>query len=255
MMHNFPEAPEKRRTIVFLNEHEMQKCDYDPEMGQLLLDEELFVISFPFTGNQANLPMALQNIKDADLIRSDSVLIQSPFDCDVYEEMRAAPNRYALDKHLYFSTFCQLLGAKEISVKQIQIDTNGKSSKISVDGKRSGAKLNATIENKQAASFQAHLSLIERYAGGLPDIEAASKYLRAKKLSNDPVMRSLLEKRSFSNNSLEEQELVINLSQEVNKNMNIKAQAKFKSFASLKGEYNTESIQKNEYTLTVLVKF
>ena len=60
----------------------------------------------------------VQDLVDSGLVRPGAVLIQSPFDKNTYENSMQAVERFALEKHLHFSTLCMYLGAREVTVEQ-----------------------------------------------------------------------------------------------------------------------------------------
>jgi hypothetical protein len=156
----FPLDPSNRKVILVLQQHDVEKCSYEPGAAQALLDEEAYVLPYPlkFAGEPS---AALQNILDAGLVRPGVMLVQSPYDSNMYEEASLSPQRFALAKHMYFSTLCMHLGAKEVRVKQI--DLRMRSGKMTIDakGERLGAGGQISAESEcMISSLVGYLTLL-----------------------------------------------------------------------------------------------
>ena len=109
---SFPLDARHRKAILVLDQHDIERCGYEPGAAQALLDEEAYVLSFPVR-MQGDISPALQNVLDMGQARPGVILVQSPYDPDMYEEASLAVHRFALAKHMYFSTLCMYLGAKD----------------------------------------------------------------------------------------------------------------------------------------------
>ncbi|RSF08859.1 hypothetical protein [Achromobacter aegrifaciens] len=251
---SFPEDPSSRKAILVLQQHDLERCAYEPGVAQSLFDEEAYVLQYPVRP-QDEVALALQNIIDARLVRPGSILIQNPFDSDAYEEASQAPQNFALAKHMYFSSLCMHLGAKEVSVDQIYLRT--RTSKTSVDLKAESPPAGAQVsyEAEELERFRGHMNLRDEFAGAPPDIAAAEKLLRRTGLLADPNMRTLLEMRRDSVNQLQTRKLTLNLSNEAKSNLNVAARLKVPKFVTLATEYERMVKEQHDYTLTVSVKF
>lgn len=250
---SFPDDPSSRKAILVLQQHDLETCAYEPDAAQLLLDDEAYVLQCPVRP-QGEVSTALQNILDADLARPGAMLVQSPFDRDAYKEESLAPQSFALEKHMHFSTLCQYLGAKEISVEQIDLRT--RSGKISVDvkGERLGASAQVSVEAEELERLRVQMNLHDEFAGGPPDVAAAEQLLRRTRLLADPYMRHLLEMRRYGANQLGKKTLVLSLSSEAKSNLNVVGRLK-PAFAKLTSGCNQDIQEQRDYTLTVLVRF
>lgn len=183
------------------------------------------------------------------------MLIQSPYNPDIYEDAALAPQRYALEKHMHFSTFCKHLGAKEVSVEQVTLQTGNRKWTLDAKGNRLGilAKFKATSEALEM--FRAQMTLRDEFAGGPPDIVAAERLLRQRRLLADPNMQTLLEMRRDGPNQLVMRKLDLSLSSEAQKNLNVAGRLKIPAFVKLSAEYDRVVHERYDYTLTVLVRF
>lgn len=251
---SFPNDPSSRKAILVLQQHDLEKCAYEPGAAQSLLDEKAYVLPFPFHPQSEVLP-ALRNILDAGLARPGNMLVQSPFDADSYEEASLAPQRFALAKHMYFSTLCMYLGAKEVSVEQIDLHTRTGKTSVDVKGERLGASAQVSIEAEELERFRAQMNLFDEFAGGPPEIAAAENLLRRTGLLADANMRNLLEMRRAGTNQLLTRKLTLSLLNEAKSNLNVVGRLKVPKFVMLSAEYDRVIKEQHDYSLTVFVRF
>lgn len=253
---SFPDDPSSRKAVLVLQQHDLEKCAYEPGAAQALLDEEAYVLQFPVCP-KGEVSTALRNIIDAGLARPGTILVQSPFDSDVYEEAALAPQRFALAKHMYFSTLCMHLGAKEVCVEQIDLRTRTGKTSIDVKGDRPGAGVQASVkaEAEELERFRAQMNLLDEFTGGPPDVDAAERLLRRTGLQTDPNMRTLLEMRRDGSNQLQMRKLALSLSSEARSNLNVVGRLKVPAFVKLSSEYERVVNEQLDYTLTVVVRF
>lgn len=234
-----------------LQTDDIVRCRNEPEV---LLDAEAYVLPFPVR-EQDEMPKALRNIFEAGLARPGVILVQSPFDTDTYDEASVAPERFALAKHMHFSTLCKHLGAKEVSVEQVNLGERSEDTKLDVKAERVGASVQADVNDKKFNKFCAQMHLRDEFSGGPPDVDAAERLLRKTGLWSDPNMRTLLEMRRDGSNQLTTRKLVINLSSEVKSNLNVVGRLNIKSLVKASVDYDSVVSEKNDYMVTVLVKF
>jgi hypothetical protein len=251
---SFPNDPGSRKAILVLQQHDLEKCAYEPGAAQSLFDEEAYVLQFPVRP-QGEVSQALRNIVDAGLARPGSMLVQSPFDPDTYEEASLAPQRFALAKHMYFSMLCMYLGAKEVSVEQIDLRTRTGKTSVDVKAERLGASGQVSIEAEELERFRAQMNLCDMFTGGPPDIAAAERLLRRTGLLVDSNMRTLIEMRRDGMNQLLTRKLTLSLSNEARSNLNVAGRLKVPKFVTLSVEYDRVIKEQHDYTLTVVVKF
>ncbi len=251
---SFPSDPAKRKVILILAPHEFERCSYEPGAAKGLLDEEACVLRFPLVF-EGDTHSALQSIVDARLARAGSMLVQSPFDPDTYEEASLAPERFALTKHMHFSTFCRFLGAKEVSVEQVDRVTRKGKSTLDAKGERLGSSVQMTLETEELEKFRAQMHLRDEFSGGPADVIAAEQFLRRKGLWADPSMQTLLEMRREGTNQLLTRRLVLSLSNEAKRNLNVITRLKLPAFVKLSAEHDRKIAEQCDYTLTVFVRF
>jgi len=251
---SFPADPGRRRAIVVLQQHDIDRCAYEPGAAQALLDDEAYVLQFPLRA-ASEMPAALRNIVDSGLARPGGMLVQSPYDPDHYEEASLASRRFALAKHTYFSTFCMYLGARSVSVEQVDLRTNTGKTTLDIKGERPVGSAQVTVESSDLENFRAQMHLLDEFTGGSADLGAAERLLRRTGLWSDPNMRTLLEMRRDGTNQLTTRRLVLSLSSEAQSNLNVVGRLKIPAFMKLSAEYDRVVRERHDYTLTVLVKF
>lgn len=251
---SFPDDPSRRKAILILSAYDIEKCAYEPDAARALLDEEAYVLPFPLL-KQDKASLALRNIVDAGLARPGHMLVQSPYDVEAYEEAALAPQRFALAKHMYFSTLCMHLGAKEVVVEQIDLHTRSGKTELDVKGERSGGSAQVSVETEKLEQFRAQLNLRDEFEGKTADIEAAERLLRRTGLLADSNMRNLIEMRRDGVNRLKARELVLSLSSESRNNLNVVGRLKVPAFVKLSADYDRVVKEHQDYTLTVVVRF
>ncbi len=251
---SLPLDPASRRVVLVLQQHDVERCLYERDAARDLLDPEINILQFPLDAEEC-LPPYLKNIIDADLFRPGSILIQSPFDYNIYEEMSFAPQHFALAKHFCFSQFCMYLGAREVSVEQIDLRSRSGISTMKVNGEYSGIQAQANAIDEELEKFSAQMTLYDEFQGGRPQFDIAEKILRQTRLIADPNMRTLLEMRRSVTNQITTRKLILNLSSEVKKNLNVAGRLNLPAFLNLSAQYNRIVNEQYDYSLTVRVKF
>lgn len=251
---SFPADPGRRRAILVLQQHDVDRCAYEPGAAQALLDEEAYVLQLPLRA-ASEMPAALRNIIDSGLARPGGVLVQSPYDPDQYEEASLASQRFAVAKHLYFSTFCMYLGAKSVSVEQVDLQTKTGKTTLDIKGERPEGSAQVTVESQELEKFRTQMHLLDEFTGSSADLAEAEGLLRRTGLWSDPSMRTLLEMRRGGANQLTTRRLVLSLSSEAKSNLNVVGRLRIPSFVKLSVEYDRVVREQHDYTLTVLVRF
>lgn len=248
----WPNEPYHRKAVLVLNQKDIDALRYKEGGADLLLNEEVYIL--PFSLRNSN--PVVQDLIDSGLVQQDAVLIQSPFDKDRYENSKQAMERFALDKHLHFSTLCMNLGARAVTVEQIEKKNTEDKKTYSLQG---GQSMRGTggvkIEDEEVASFCNKLTLQDTFQGGSPDVPAAEEHLRRTGLIGDADMRSLLDLRRNPNNLLTSRKLQLNMTSEVKRNFNVLASLNIPAYLDLEAGYDRHLREQTEFTLTVKVDF
>jgi len=246
-----------RRVMLVLDENTINECLYDlePDAKGFLFDPQSHVLQYPLTVDEPD-SQALQNIIDADLLRPGAVLLQSPYDRNAYVDLSQATDQFAIEKLRHFSRLCQYLGARDVTVEQVEVSKDSSSEVYELHGKAPVAKLDVKFENKVGNSLARKFSINASFRGGKPNTEAAEKYLRGKQLWGDVVMRSLVEQCADEDNQILEQKVVISLSSESKRSLGVVAKLNLPAKGlGLTTSYLASAHSIEEYLLTLTVKF
>ena len=146
----WPNEPHRRKTVLVLDQQDIDALRYEAGGADLLLNKDVYTLS---SSLEESNPI-VQDLIDSGLVQPGTVLIQSPFDKNVYENSIQAVERFALAKYLHFSTLCMNLGAREVTVEQIELKNTEDRKIVSIQG---GLSMKGTgdvkIEDKEMASF------------------------------------------------------------------------------------------------------
>ena len=248
----WPDEPYRRKVVFVLNQAEIDALRFEEGGPELLLDEETYILPYP---SQESAPV-VQDLISSGIARPGAVLIQSPFDKDIYQNSTEAVELFALDKYLYFSELCRCLGAREVAVNQIKYKNTKKETAVSFEG---GVPMRGSVGvrtiNEELDSLQEKLVLNDKFPGGAPDVPAAREILKKTGLLGDANMRSLLDMRQGSDNQLTSRKLQLDVTTETRGNLNVLANLTALPFLSLDAEYDRHVHEKTEFTLTIKVDF
>ncbi|MCY3682339.1 MAG: hypothetical protein OXH16_13135 [Gemmatimonadetes bacterium] len=248
----WPDEPYRRKTVFVLNQTDIDALRFEEDGPELLLNEETHILPYP---PQQSNPI-VQDLIDSGIARPGTVLIQSPFDKDIYQNSTQAVELFALDKHFYFSRLCRYLGAREVTIKQIKCKNIEEETTVSLEGSvPMRGSVDGKIKNKELASLREKLVLKDKLPGGAPDVPAARELLRKTGLLGDANMRSLFDMRQGSNNQLASRELQLNVTTETRSNLNVLANLTVPPYLSLEAGYDRHVHEQTEFTLTIKVDF
>ncbi len=248
----WPDEPHHRKTVLVLNQQDIDALRYEEGGADLLLNEEVYIL--PSSLKESN--PVVQDLIDSGLVRPGAILIQNPFDMNMYENLAQAVERFALEKYMHFSQLCMYLGAREVTVEQIEHKNTKGSENYRFEGsvlmKGSG---DGKVENEEVASLGRQLTLKNTFTGGEPDIGAARELLKQTGLSGDVNMRPLIALRRNPNNLLTSHEIKMNMTSEVKRNFNVLAKLKIPAYLSAKADCDRHVSEQTEFTLTIKVDF
>lgn len=250
----FPKEPEKRRLILIANRGELQKIQKDPKYSswgsELLLNEQLYLLSYPVTDTND----IIKELDNCGLLNPGTLLIQNPYNSLEYTEAVEAFSTFALAKYLHFSYFCNLLGAKRVSIEKIEMKTN--EGKILHSGTLKSPYLSSVggdieFEKSVWEKINSRMSLNDNFSGSEPDISAATDYLNKYRLQGDLNMKTLLDMRAGPNQP-KSREITLSLTRESRKNIKAAFSLDIPIYADLKQQI--ENIKKESYDFTLLIK-
>ncbi len=242
--------PRKRRAILVIYPDELTRLEYTPQGNDLLLNEQvhLLVLTDKVEDSLAN------KLESSGLLEAGSLLIQNPYDPSDYASLDKASSTFALAKYFHFTTLCGLLGAREVTVEQIEVKTSkGKQLfRGSVDSLY--AKGNIEGKNKTFEEMRNNIRIKSSFDGGPPDLEAADLHLRQYNLLNDIAMKSLIDQRKGSN-PIKSRELTLSLSEESRKTLKVISDLKIPIYGDLQPQLEQAKKETYEFSLTIKVYF
>ena len=248
----WPDEPHRRKTVLVLNQKDIDALRFEKGGADLLLNEEVYIL--PSSLQESN--PTVQDLADSGLVRPGAVLIQNPFDKNIYENSAQAVERFALEKYMHFSKLCMYLGAREVTVEQIEHKNTKNEEIYRIEG---GVPMRGSgdgkIKNEEVASLGRQLTLKNTFTGGIPDVQSARKLLKQTGLSGDANMRTLIDLRRNPDNLLTKQEIRMNVTSEVKRNLDVLANLNVPACISLEAGYNRHVHEQTEFTLTVKVDF
>lgn len=245
--------PSSRRAILILEEHDIDRCEIAGDT-KFLYNDEILILPLPLQESKQS-DNAIQNIISANLLRPGTVLIQNPYETDIYSTPDEAMTSFPLHKYLLFSCFCQALGARNVEIEEIDVSSQSGAIKFSASGEKLAATGNLNVDYQQFEKVQANLSLNDTFSGGEPDLIAAESLLVGAQLISDPNMRTLLNACKIRNNKITSRTLLIDLTKETKTNLQIAGEINIPATIKLNTEFAHLYETINQYKLKVRVDF
>lgn len=243
-------SPRKRKAILVLSAEELTRLEYTPQANELLLNEQVYLLNLT---DELEGSLAYK-LESSALLEPGSLLIQSPYDTSDYAAIDKASSTFALAKYFHFTTLCGLLGAREVTVEQIEVKTSkGKHLfRGSVDSLY--AKGNLEAQSKTFEEMRRNLKIKSKFDGGKPDLEAAESHLKQYQLLSDISMKSLIDQRKGSN-PIKSWELTLSLSEESRKTLKVISDLQVPTYLNLQAQIDQVKKKICEFTLTIKVDF
>lgn len=242
--------PRKRKAILVISSHDLTRLEYTSGGNDLLLSDQVHLL-VPSDEVSSSLEKKLEN---SGLLEEGSLLIQNPYDSSDYVVLEKSASTFALAKYLHFTTLCGLLGAREVTVKQIEVKTSTGNQlyKGSLNSYTGTGNLEAQSQTLEQIRNQ--LKIRSTFPGGNPNIEEAEAHLNKYQLLSDHSMTSLIAQRSGSN-PLQSRELTLSLSEEFKKNFKAIADINVPVYLDLQAQIDKLKKEVYEFNLTVKVEF
>jgi len=241
--------PNNRKAILVISPHELDRLEYTPGGNNLLLSEQVYLLVPSSVANDLE-----EKLDSSGLLGPGTLLIQNPYDTSDYVILNKAPSTFALTKYLHFTTLCGLLGAREVTVEQIGVQTSaGKQIfKGSIDSPYADGSIDAV--NQTFKEIRNKIKLQSKFGGGEPNLEEAEAHLRQYQLLNDISMKSLIDQRR-GKNPIQSRELTLSLSEESKRNLQVVADIKIPVYANLQAQVEKITREMYEFNLMIRVEF
>ncbi len=246
-----PNQWSRRQGIIILDPDDLDRL-YDEGGKDIIRNREISALITPLDKNNE----VVRNIIDAGLDREGVMLMQNPFYPDRYEEMSKAPQKFALEKYFITSTLCRHLGAKKITIEEIEKRTSSRVQTLKLEGRIAGGSGGITGQKEELDEVLRKLEMYHEFPGGEPNIKEAEDLLRRTRLIHDVELYTLIEMRKGTENRVQTRRLTIDLSDETNNLFQIIGNVSIPQYLTkIKASYKQVNNEKTEYRLTVLVEF
>ena len=231
----------------------IDSLDTDPAFRDLLVREDAAILHAATDLEQAN--EITRSLDSQGLLVPGAVLVLSPYSNSFYAPLDVAIDRFSLQKWTSVSMLCAYLGAQSISVEILEDTETNTSVKFDAGGSRFGVGASTKGASKALKKFMGQMSLNDTYTGGQFNIEQAETFLETSGLVGDPVLRSLIDARSFSGNMLAQRRLTIDLSKETQRTVEAALEIKVPTFMNVGATFEQAKKSLAHYRLTLSVTF
>lgn len=205
----FENTPSSERKLVyFIEKSNYNNLQYHDEGKELLTNPEVLIVPLNESDNFLDNYSIIE-----EAYPYDGMLITiSPYDNTKYSEITNANDNFCMEKFMNIITLCHIVGAKNINIDQIHTDITN--TDTNNNGEANYNVVKASIDKKSTFLNEKinKILLNTTFSGGKCDYEEAQRFLRKKRLASDPVLSSLVEMRSASNNEIRNFSQVISLS-------------------------------------------
>jgi hypothetical protein len=244
-----PKLAAKRRVLVIVDEHDLERLQYEGG-ANVLLDGDSWVINAESPPEDA-LVTALDEM---NLLVPGQVLVQNPYLPDRYVPVLCASADIAASKHHLFTAYCHLLGAKRVTVTQVEVVTDQDSTTVKAEGGRLGFGGSGSLKSEELRRLAQQMSINAEASGAEPDLDAAEAFLRRHRLTGDQHFVSLLDMRRHQGNSLRKHTMTLALSDQTKTNLKIAAKLKAPTF-SFSADIERATSHSVEFNLSLEVEF
>lgn len=243
-----PHEPWRRRCVIFLTSQELRRVEHaNPE---LTLNPEVFFYRI----GQSESQSSLIRLMGSPAFKPGTFLIQSPYMTSMYSEIAEARQRFALARHYDFCTFVQLLGARVVEVKQLEVKLRERSFRAELGGGYKVVSAEFKGHQEQFQRLEQSFSLRTEFRGGPADVSRAESFLRERNLLGDLQMDAMLQGAKLSKNELKSMEVNVSLTEESAQNFKFAASLSI-PIARVAAEVSTATKDLYEYNLTMSVRF
>lgn len=249
----------------FLDELKQNSVTDFREFGKSELDTQ--VIQLPLPSNTLGELTKFVHVSE---VRAGAVLVKPDYS-DRFISIDSFTEGHAERKYRLWVLFCMALGAKKVSVKNIEEVNIDSDEENSLSGQLSGriytvGKAEAAVKMDGRKTYdEARSSIMSLHAeasGGAPDLEKAMQILRDNGLERDDMFKRMYEMRSFTSNSLLRHEFSLDTSSDFKRVLDDSLKAKVELMGKIyKGKAEFAKMRKSlerastALKLTVLVDF
>jgi hypothetical protein len=185
--------------------------------GGLTTNPNITIIKYDdLTGRQPDSSHFLQHN-----VLPDEILIQSPFDEDIYIPATEALYSFSIAKHHLVSELYQFLGCTHLEISQIDIIGEKATRLMKLQINHPAVSVSGSAATIDELSICSGFELFEDYSGSVMDVASANSFLTQNGLSGDNDLVSLIRKRNNSINKLKNHSIKVTLTSESRRSLDI----------------------------------
>ncbi|QTX22460.1 hypothetical protein [Comamonas aquatica] len=240
------------RKIIFVDDSFLEDLRHRSISGYQQFeapDLDTKIITLPANSSEISELVSCMSSSD---IRAGEVMVRAPY-IDQFIPLDAFTEDCAVEKYRLWVQLCLALGAKSVSItniEEITIESDAKSElSASISGKapliegEAGFKKTDSEQHRQARQSIMRLNAVAE--GSEPNLVEAERILKRHGLQGDNMFRSIFDMRSVSSNRLTKQEFSLDLTSDIKKVMNASLKAKVKVMSELySGRIEIDSVKK-----------
>ena len=248
---SLPKEEDRRRAILVLSNTDLEDFIEQPGGYDIIQNRQISLLDI---STQENDPLVEKLRKDSgNLLNPGSLLIQSPYNPSEYQLVDKAYSNFSIEKFHHFTSLCSYLGATEVLIEKIEIETKNKETLFegALETLQAGGKL--AVEKKSIREISKILQIKSEFDPVQPNIEAAEAHLGKYRLRGDISMKSLIDQRRFGN--LKRREMILALSDNAVDSLGVVLDAKMPTVANLNATLNRIKQESYSFTMKINVKF
>ena len=246
--------PERRRVLMVLTEEEARLARRDPDFQDLLDSPEAMLVALPAANTEVPEGSVLDRLRQSNRLRPGALLVQSPFDVNHYEAADRALADFAVAKFMLLTRLCSLLGATKVSTEHVSSERRRTTTRGKTSGSAKVGDLQADVDHELVAAVKSRLRLTDEFVGGLPKIEDARAFLRARGLEYDEELASLVALREGSN-PLNSRQISLSLTRDATENLKIAAKFTALKLVKVNADFDRQVEEQLEVSVTASVTF
>lgn len=245
-----PTNHDRRKVIMVLSKQDINNLRTEDDDGLrsnpnvCLIDYDSLVTNYGIL--ESMRPVLAPNI----------VLIQSPYNTDLYEIGADAMYKFSVSKHVIVTQIFRLLGCRKLQVVQLDFEGTKVSRQLKIVAEHPELTAEFQRLSYNEKNLYSEVKLDEVYDGYKPKIQQAYDYLKKHYLANDSNLKGLIEKRSDEDNKMQEYNFEVSLTQETKHTLEFLGKVSIPQFlVKLQANISSTTENKTQYKVTYHAEF
>jgi hypothetical protein len=248
-----PERRYERRVVIVVDLPTQYALREDQEAVALSRREDVALL---YAGTDLDTTDDVtRSLERQGLLVPGTVLVASPYRDGDYASIDEAAQRFGLQKWAAISTLCGLLGARTVDVKVVEDSISNTKVDVSIGGDRGPAQVHGSGKSSSLEKFAGQLTWHDEFLGGVADLELAREHLNATGLEADPEVRSLVDARAHTGNTLLRRTVAINLSRESERVIGAALSLKVPAVLKVDGTFSRAAQTRASYQVQIEIDF